>query len=65
MSTGPHLDFRVFLNGQAIDPLKVESPPSEPVPAAYLEAFNQLKDSLKVGLDTVTVGSRKSLVVSR
>jgi murein DD-endopeptidase MepM/ murein hydrolase activator NlpD len=65
LATGPHLDFRVFLNGQAIDPLRMESPPSEPVPAAYLQAFNQLKDSLKVGLDTVEVVGRQSLVVSR
>jgi murein DD-endopeptidase MepM/ murein hydrolase activator NlpD len=65
MSTGPHLDFRVFLNGKAIDPLKMESPPSEPVPASYLAVFNQMKDSLKVGLDTVQVVSRQSIVDSR
>jgi murein DD-endopeptidase MepM/ murein hydrolase activator NlpD len=65
LATGPHLDFRVYLNGEAIDPLKVESPPSEPVPATYLQAFNQMKDSLMIGLDTVKVVDRQSLVAGR
>jgi murein DD-endopeptidase MepM/ murein hydrolase activator NlpD len=65
LATGPHLDFRVYLNGDAIDPLKVESPPSEPVGAAYMQAFNTLKDSLKTGLDTARVVGRQSLVAGR
>lgn len=41
-ATGPHLDFRIWKNGCPIDPLKMESPPVEPVPAAYRTAFDSV-----------------------
>ena len=41
-ATGPHLDFRVFQNGRAIDPLSLDSPASEPLDTAYLSAFNRV-----------------------
>ncbi len=42
LSTGAHLDFRFYKNGQAINPLKVKAPPVEPV-----------HDSLKVDYELV------------
>ncbi len=55
LATGPHLDFRFYRNGKAINPLKVESPPAEPVDSACLERFYHLRDSLTMCLDKIDI----------
>jgi len=46
LATGPHLDFRIYKNGKPIDPLKFQSPPSEPVDKADLPHYSLLRDSV-------------------
>ena len=42
ISTGPHLDFRVFKDGTPIDPLKMESPPADPIKKEDMEQFTRV-----------------------
>lgn len=42
LSTGPHLDFRFYRNGHAIDPLRVEAPPVNPVAPEAMEEFRTI-----------------------
>ncbi len=41
LATGPHLDFRVFKNGKAINPLHVKSPPVAPVKKENKPTFDK------------------------
>jgi murein DD-endopeptidase MepM/ murein hydrolase activator NlpD len=43
LSTGAHLDFRVYKNNVAMDPLRMESPPALPVSEKYRVSFDSVK----------------------
>jgi len=57
-ATGPHLDFRVYKNGQAIDPLKMKSPPVEPIRKEKMQEYKLAINKYQASLDSLIECSR-------
>src|SRR2546422_5977533 len=41
LATGPHLDYRMVRKGAFVDPLKVQSPPADPLPPGERPDFER------------------------
>ena len=50
-STGPHLDFRLWKGGTAINPLKVPQKPAEPISKENKERFERVKERVMAELN--------------
>ncbi len=44
LATGPHLDYRTIRHGVFVNPLTIQPPPAEPVPASQRAAFDTARD---------------------
>lgn len=55
LATGPHLDFRFYKNGSAINPLKVKAPPVDPVHKENLKAYDSVRAYWMARLDSIVI----------
>jgi murein DD-endopeptidase MepM/ murein hydrolase activator NlpD len=55
LATGPHLCFRFWENGVQVNPLRIQTPPAEPMAEKYKPAYFIHRDSMLVELNKVVL----------
>ena len=62
ISTGPHLDYRVWKNGKAVDALSIEMPPSEPIKRAHRTSYEAAMQALTDRLSQMQYPKRQFIL---
>jgi murein DD-endopeptidase MepM/ murein hydrolase activator NlpD len=60
LATGPHLDYRMVRNGAFVDPLRIQSPPAEPIPDGERPAFALVRAERMALLDRAPGSTAKT-----
>jgi len=60
LATGPHLDFRIFKNGHAVDPLKIDAPPVEPIHENNMPKYLKYIEELSLELQSLEINSNQT-----
>ena len=55
VSTGPHLDYRIFIHGKPVDPLSLDIPTVEPLKDSALILFQDYIAPIKKQLDEIKI----------
>jgi murein DD-endopeptidase MepM/ murein hydrolase activator NlpD len=58
LATGPHVCFRFWKNGKQVDHLREEFPPSTPIMANQMDAFQATVQELSMAIDNLNIATK-------